>query len=210
MKTRTSKKQLAEQIVRILSGGNITADNELQIKEVALYVNQAFGSIVRNRMFQNRAEGDDFVNGSYIYSFKDVPVTKDTDLDLYYAEMPASTIDLPNDMGIHFVGYMQDQTSPFIRVPNGFLGVSKGLRSAWLEGQAGYYQDGNNLFIVNCKVDEIPCKLLVKLLVAYGNIDDCDELSMPLDIQDEVMAKALQLYGAAKDVKKDVVNDNIA
>lgn len=207
--TRTSKKQLAEQVVRILSGGNITSDNELQIKEVALYVNQAFGSIVRNRMFQNRNSGDDYFNGAYIYSFKDVPVVKDNDLDIYYAEMPASTIDVPNDMGVHFVGYMKDQTNPFIRVPNGFLGVSRGLRASWLEGQAGYYVDGKNIFIVNYKDDEVPCKLLIKLLVAYGDIDDCDELFMPLDIQDEVIAKALQLYGAAGGVKKDVVNDNI-
>ena len=104
----TSKKQLAEQILRLLSAGNYTNDQEIDIRELILHVSQVLASVVRVRYFQNKAEGDDYINGSYIYTFKNVEVKEDKDLNQFYAEIPASTMDLPNDAAIHFVGYMQD------------------------------------------------------------------------------------------------------
>lgn len=206
---RTTKQQLAEQVIRILNGGTPSSDNELDIREVSLYVSQAFASTLRIRYFQNKAEGDDAINGSYIYTFKDIPITEDNDLDLHYSVLPASTIDLPGDLGIYYVGYMQDQNNPFIRVPNGFMGISNGLKSSRLNDRVGYFVEGNSIFYVNYKSSSQPCKVLLKLLVAYGDIDECDEISMPLDIQDEVISKAIQLFRLEKEIPKDISNDNI-
>lgn len=205
----TSKKQLAEQVIRFLSGGNTTNDEELDLRELILYVSQALASIVRIRYYQNKAEGDDYINGLFIYSFKNVLVQKDEDLNQYYAELPASTMDLPNDSAVHFVGYMQDQSKPIRRVPNGFIGISDGLSAGYLEGNSGFYVEGRNIYIVNIKKGEDPCKLLIKLVVAFGDIDEDKEIFMPLDVQDEIIAKAVQLYGVQKQSPKDVLNDNI-
>ena len=187
----TSKKQLAEQILRLLSAGNYTNDQEIDIRELILHVSQVLASVVRVRYFQNKAEGDDYINGSYIYTFKNVEVKEDKDLNQFYAEIPASTMDLPNDAAIHFVGYMQDQSRPIKRVPNGFIGITQGTSKAFLEGNSGFYVEGRNIFLVNIKKGEDPCKLLIKLVVAFGYIPENKEIFMPLDAQNEIIDRVL-------------------
>ena len=70
----TSKYKLAEQALRIISGGTPTNDAQVTMQEVMIGVSQAFGSVVRNNYFEGKAIGEPMVNGNFVYTFEGVSI----------------------------------------------------------------------------------------------------------------------------------------
>ena len=48
----TTKKQLAEQVIRILNSGDVTNDNSIDPRELLLAIEQERDSLVRLRLFE--------------------------------------------------------------------------------------------------------------------------------------------------------------
>lgn len=206
---RSSIDILSEQVLRIVLSGNTNSDKELKKEDVRLYVTQALYSIIRRRFYEYKSEGEEYIDGSYIYAFEDVEVKKSDSLNLYYSDLPASTIDLPNGVGIYSVGYMQDQSSNFIQVPNTFNSLFKGLRSSALSGNIGYYKEGKKIFYTNMPNKET-CKVLIKIVAPLGDLGKCNSFDLPMDMQEEVIARAVQLYVGARQLPDDNENNNIS
>ena len=76
---------------------------------------QCFARLVSLNYFQNKQEGEQTVNGDFVHTFTE-DVLKDSVQDLYYILMPASTIALPRDKGIHQISLTQGQKKSFKRV----------------------------------------------------------------------------------------------
>jgi hypothetical protein len=214
---KIDKYTLAEQVIRILHGGNPSDDSRMDVREVALFVEQAFSSILRRRLFENKEQSNQEVNGSYIYTFKNVEVLEDEDLKLYYSELPATAVDMPNEIGMQYVGYMQDQKNPFIKVSHTFCALFKGSMAGKLQGNVGYYVEGDRVYYINWDQGTETCKVLIKMVVSSlegdGNdafaIDNCNQFYIPIDMQEEIVMKAVQLYKLHKDIKQDITNDNV-
>jgi hypothetical protein len=209
----TTKYKIAEQALRILNGGNPPRQSKVRIQELMVAVNQAFAKAVKLSMFQNFREGEKDVAGAFIYAFDNTPVVFDENKKLYYADLPATYIDLPNEMGIGLVSMMQDQTNDFVRVPNNWLSLSRGLASGQLEGRKGYFAENNRLYLVNvdtitgeCLLDE---GLLVKLTVALDGIDDTTNIGVPPDIQDDIIKSVVQLYSVQEQNAQNPATDNV-
>lgn len=205
----TTKYRMAEQAKRILEGGNSTQDSQLSIRELMLFVSQAFGQVARMRFFENKAEGDDYINGDFIFSFPDIPVTVDQARGEYYAILPSNVITLPRDLGVYHVSLMKDQTRPFVPVANGFNAMFRGLEAGQLEGRSGFYKEQEKIYFVN--VDDIDGveKVLIKLVAPLGSVGDEDVVSVPEDVQLEVVTMAVELYRLQQQVEQDLENDNI-
>ena len=60
---------IAEQAQRILNGGATTSDTEVRLEELVIFVDQAFASFIKTSYFENRNDGENYVNGTFIYSF---------------------------------------------------------------------------------------------------------------------------------------------
>ena len=204
----TKKITLAEQALKVLSGGTPTPDNEITLQELMLFVNQAFASVVKRFYFEGRNEGEIWINGNVIYDFEQ-DVTKDTAKGLYYAEVPETGVTLPYDMEIYQVSPTKDQANTFVPVQNGFVGLYNGLEAGRLEGRIGYFLENGRIYFVNMDALNNAETVLMKLVAPFGSIDDEDDINISLDIQAEIVAAAIAFYRMEQETPQDITNDGI-
>lgn len=205
----TSKYRLAEQAYRILAGGIQNPDKAIEIAELSLYAEQCFASVVKRVFFEGKAEGEVGVNGDFVYSFNNQDILEDTVKDMYYSKIPASTVALPHDIGFFFVGMQKNQKDAFVRVPNQFLSLYNGLAAETLENRQGYYIEANRIYYPNMDDSNKKEKVLMKLIAPLGGLDDEAEINVPLDIQEEIVKKTVEMYAAEQNTPIDNISDNM-
>jgi hypothetical protein len=205
---RVSKEILAEQAKLIIQGGLSNPDTELDLREIILFVEQAFGSVVKTQIFQNRQEGIQDINGQFIYSFV-IPIGMDARQGLPYSVLPANTLNLPYDQGVYDVSFTKDRSTNFKRVPNNFLSLTRGLKIGGLGGNIGFYVEGNRLYYVNLPEDNEIEEIMVKLVSPIQGLDDNESVEIPLEIQEEIVKRTVQMYGLQHGQNFDEVNDNV-
>ena len=205
----TSKYKLAEQALRIILGGHPTPDSGVKIQELMIHVSQAFSNIVRQTFFQGKAEGEPYINGSFIYTFEDQEVKEDKKLKKFFIDMPATTVTLPYDIGIFQISNMRDQPGSFTPVSPGFEAMTAGLLVGELEDSVGYYPEGNRIYFVNMKDTEKSDTVLVKLVAPLGSLGDEDEITVNDDIQQQIVEMTVAIYQREEGVPHDEQNDNV-
>lgn len=205
----TSKKRLSEQARLIIQGGSSTADTEISLAEVSIYVEQCFASLIKMNLFANKQEGEATINGDFVYSFDNVEILNDDTKGLYYCLIPGSTIALPYDLGVHQVSLQKDQSDVFVRVPNGFSGLYSGLESFSMESRNVYYLESDRLIFPSLEPEDRVGGVLLKMIAPLSAIDNDTEINIPLDMQHEIVRKAAEMYVAQQMGPKDTENDNI-
>lgn len=216
----TSKKKIAEQALMIISGGMPTRDSAIHIQEILIAVEQAFATVVKGSWFQNKNEGISELNGTYVYTFKNQLILKDDDLNQWYTDLPASYIDLPHEIGIQTVAFMPiprtntqpvsqgSQDDAIVRVPNGFLSLTRDLEVAGLSGRIGYYVEGTRIYYVNMNTSNYGSKVMIKLNVSLDGIDEDELINIPPEIQKQIVDMVVERYMTEQVAPKDILNDN--
>ena len=205
----TTKIKISEQIIRLLKSGDITNDNDIDIREIILAVEQERDRLVRIRLFESLQMGEMIVAGDVISSFDNVLIKKDSVKDMLYSDLPGNPLSLPNDYGVWQIGYQTNQKDTFIRMPNGAMGLHNGLTSSSLGGREGFFVEGNKVYYNDNVSDCCGHKVLIKMVLNSGSIANDVAFPIPADIQSEVIRNVLQLYGSTLQVPHDDQNDNI-
>lgn len=206
----TTLYKIAEQVQRMISGGQPSSDTAVKIQELIIAVQQSFATVVKATLFQNKAEGEYDINGAFIYSFDDVPVYYDTNKQLYYSDLPSTYVALPNEMGIVQIASMKSQFKSFVRVNPNFLAQSYGLKIAGLLGNKGYWAENNKVYYVNMDKLNANSNVLIKLVVALDSLDPYeDEIGLPPEVQDMIITAVYQKYiNVETVVPEDTINNN--
>lgn len=185
-----TKLRLAEQI-RLLLG------NKPSYQELMLIVNQAFAQVVMSNWWSNRNQGElDTINGNFIYAFDDNDIILDIKKKLYYSVLPSSFLgNIPHEMGIPFVGYMESLDKQFIRLSNGMPALFQGLQSSNFDGYDTFFVENDKVYLPSINTSTA-CdkKLLIKLVVALDGIDEQTNISIPPDIEYAIINLSVQLY----------------
>lgn len=211
----TTRYKLAEQALREINKGNQGPNEDIQVQDLLIAVTQAFGSAVKSSYFINKADGVSEVSGTFIYSFKNQPVILDADLNVYYTELPSSYIDIPNESGIEYVGTMlsgsdvQSQSEPMVRVPNGFVQLSRNLAVENLQTRKGFYVEGNRIVYIRMTPEQAALNVLIKLAVSLEGIDEDTLINIPPDIQDQIITSVVQKYLVVKQLPEAKIGDKL-
>lgn len=206
---------LADQCKRILYSGNSAPKRNITPQELIISVTQQFAYIVKTSYWQNKAEGVNEINGSFIYSFKNVPIKYDEDLCQYYSELPSSYIDLPNEIGIQYVNVMQSdnkkqsQTEPMVRVFNGFSQMSRGLALENLQTRKAFYTEGNNLIYIGMDEEKAKLNALIKLAVSLQGIDEDTVINIAPEIQAHIIDTVVKQYLVEKQIPVDKTDNKM-
>lgn len=184
---KTTKYKLAEQVQRTIVGGNV-GDANVTEQELITLITQAFSAVVKKTYFQGRAEGENWINGNFIYSF-DLEVVSDK------SKLPESSVALPYDMQVYEVGRIGEKAA-FIPVFNGFTGLAAGLDIDDLQDRPGYFVE--NSFIHFHNLDKDTKKVRAKIVAPIGQIDVDDEVDIPSEIQLEIVMMAVQMFQKQK------------
>ena len=205
----TTKKQLAEQIVRILNSGDVTHDNSIDPRELLLAIEQERDRLVRLRLLELLSQGERNIPGDVVSTFDSITIKKDAIKNLLYSSLPGRIMSLPKDMGLLHVSYTKDQYNAFIRMPNGSLSLYNGLVSSMIGGRGGYWLEGDKIYYNNSVDDCCGNTVIIKMIMNSGDVNPNDIFPIPPDMESEVIRSVIQLYSPMKTVPNDEQNDNL-
>ncbi len=113
-----TKKQIAEQAMRILSGGHLKPDRTLDIRELMLSLDQLRDAKVRLSTLNNVKEGEYTIDTDYLSFFSNETVAG-TGEGMRSVTMPANTISTYGGLEIYQIAPVADQEAPFIIIKPG-------------------------------------------------------------------------------------------
>ena len=182
---------IAEQCYTILGKGSV--------QELIQAVKNAYATAVKNSWFEGKKEGIDEINGSFVYTYKDIKPVYDTDVDTYYITIPTSYLELPHEIGINQVSFMKGKNVPFVRLAQGALGLFSGLKSFVMGGNQVFFVEGDRMYFPKMKMTEIEVNgetrgLILVLTLALDEVDVDEKLNISPAIQDEIISLVLQKY----------------
>ena len=195
---------LADQVIRILSGGNVRSSSDYVRKEVKVAVSQVMASVLKLQVIEAK-EGIPF---STIAEYE-VDVTEVDDCNSK-AELPIQPYALPMGMGVWAVFKPGQENCQFVPI---VTGASTLLLNTTHSGMAdllgseviGYEPSGRTLKIKRPKSD-VGDKLTVQLLVSdLTKMGDNDLLPISQDMETVVIQETLKLLGV--NVDHDDTND---
>ena len=215
-----TKRKLAEQSLRIIQGGSIRDDAEIDIREVMMNVEQERDKLVRQDLYESLQAGEAYVNGSFVTSYT-VSVETDNIKDMFFSKIPVTPLSLPKDMGVVQVSFIQDQYKPFIRMSTGQLGLYHGLPSEGAFGRIGFFienslefsqetSQGTKIFYnKGMKKRDCSKEVLIKVVAVSEDIAPDDVFPVAPEMQAVIIRNVVELYSVMRNAVADEQNDNI-
>jgi hypothetical protein len=194
--------QIAEQVTFILSGGDASRDSELDPREIQLLIVQELNALMKIEYWNNiKLDEDHGITGQYIVT-STVSVAYDNVRLEAYVIVPSTYISLGAlDRGIQEIRPLAANASAFIPLANGMHSLSRGTKMNCLEGQIGYYPEGNKAYFTKNPKTEGMNNVLVKLIVSTLT----NFISDPA-IESELVKRVVAILMAQK--PQDKINNN--
>ena len=209
-----TRRQIAERILRILQGGDITVDSDIDIREIMLHVDSERDSIIQKRILESykpankrsvAAPAPHDVLGNYV-SESIITTGFDSSRGQRFITIPQVPIDLPDGAGILYVKDANDLGTTIRR-------ISAGTESLYIDLPSFSASKSNYYVCVNSKIFfgeyNPPSKVLLGLVAMSTSIGDDDMYPLSPGDESAVIKSVLDLYNLMNTVKQDFINDNI-
>lgn len=197
---------MAEQILRILSGGDIPDDFEFQPEDIIMSITQYQGAFLYEALADKSRKNPGAIPPELLTVYRDVAVSYDSGLALYYSSLPSGYMGLPFDKGVFHVSGMQGQMVPWMRIASGSYGLYHGLEAGCVAGKKSYWVEGDRLYYQNVTPDDT--KVLIKMVAKPSDIDPDDELPISTDHMARIVEAVVSLYAKAMAGPHDSANDS--
>jgi hypothetical protein len=204
----TTRKKLAEQVLRIIEGGNVSDDSRIDIREIMVLVDQERDSFIRqlieDRFYTkstttNKAELE--ITGDFVSLETGLSVSSNK------VELPTQPITLPNDMGIIRV---YSSTTEYIRMPYG--GGTSSVNPNPLynstvtkSGKKFWYIQGTDLYLYQDSTGTIN----VSYIAASSSLSDTATYPIPADLESVIVKNLVETFTVMKGANEDYKNNNI-
>lgn len=194
MATRTD--YLAEQLHRLLSGGDPPRDSPWSRTELRLVVEQAVARVGRLSYWENlRVNGDHWVDGLLTVPFNALPLTQDAPNLEWVATLPAPYLSLPGGRGLQRVRFTGRPKEHLVPAPSGMIQGSRVAKAL-----------GSTYEVVGLQIRVSPrCQLNagsaldVRVVTAKGG-------TLPEEMEMAALSEALKLVQARQ--RPDLTNDD--
>lgn len=202
----TTKYRIAEQV--LLGLNKRSHDSNITIPEIMLKVNQGLATLTKREYYlSGQNDGVNMIDGSLVYTFKNIDVEQDSYTLEYYITLPATITSLPYGLGIAQLSPMNNVKYAYRPVALSHNVLYEGLLSQNLESNIGYYTENEKLVLVNVDSTNNPAKLLLKMVLPLDGIDDDAPLNIPMDMQDACINYLITQYAPMP--PKDITNDKV-
>lgn len=177
----TTVYRLAEEILKLLTGGDPPAATDISINEMKISIGQVANSLLKTEYFQvNGATGETIPNGSVLGLYEDIAVESWSGKSR--CTLPIKPLKLPRNMGVFAIypkyrnidaGY--DLDKEFIPLQMGQAGLLKSqLMINDLMGQVGYEVFGNQVIFTKDIKLQYP-QIVVAMRLAIMDISLYDD-----------------------------------
>ena len=186
-----TKKSIAEQALRVIQGGNISDDVDINIREVILFVEQERDALIKQMILGYAGMGEHEITGDFLSSF--TVTSSNNQIVLKY-----SPINLPNNVGIYSIA---NGLEFYLRRPSSNMysnALSKSTRKF-------YEVVGNTYTFFPTVLDST--EFTVKLIVSSKDLGENDNFPIPADLESQIVKSVVQLYGLMRQANEDNIND---
>jgi len=195
----TSIYKIAEQAKYILGAGDM--------QPLIATVIDVYSSAVKKEWYENKADGFAEVDGTFIYTYgmddSLVPIL-DLATDMYYIISPSSYLRLPGEYGVNYVGFIKGQSSPFVRIGSGSVGMWSNLKAFALGGAQVYYTENNRFYFP--KMTNLTNKnIMLKLAIGLDSVDIDEEISIPRSVIDNIVNMVVAKFAPRKPEEEKVI-----
>lgn len=200
--------QLAEQVIRILKGYKPTDDRNIDIREVAIAIDQRRDQSLRQFAYENvQTDGEGWVLSDWLTTYcKDA--TYDDKRKLHRLELSYEVFSMPHNKGVWYIGFADGEEDAFTPLMNGYSSLLRGSKSmqAIEAVNKTYFVEGKNVFIKGLDCDK-SCELLIKQVAVSGSLGDDDYYAVPSGFEFQIISDVLRLYGVQ--VAPDEINNDL-
>ena len=201
-----TKKQIAEQALRILSGGHIKPDRTLDIRELMLNLDQLRDAKMRIDTLNSVKNGEYSVDSDYLSFYSNETVSGTTE-GVRSCVMPASTVSLYGGLEIYQITGVDAIETPYIILKPGEVGMLSGTSALEHEDKVFVWKMGSNLYFKNLDVGVTAVTMM--LAISGKEIAEDADYPVPPDVEDELLKQLVQLFGTAQQIPHDNLEDGI-
>jgi len=209
-----TRKQLAERVLRILQGGDVTKDSDIDIREIMLHIDSERDNLIQEKVIQSyKPASKRAVSSVVAHEILGTYITESTYLTGFdnnrektFATLLQYPIDLPDGAGLLYVHDTEDFDISFSKMPAGMERIYAGLPSLSASNRSYYIQVGNRIYFDE---ESSPEQVTIGLVATSSSLLD-DEV-YPLSPGDEsiIIRSIVDLYNIMAGVEQDNINDNI-
>ena len=204
----TTRTKLAEQIVRILDGGNVSDDSRISKREVMALIDQERDTLVRQLIEDRFYTKSTTTNKAELEITGDF-VTLDTGLSVSSnkVELPSQPITLPNDMGIVRV---YSSSHEYVRMPYGGGTSSTNTNPLYHNtvtstGKKFWYIQGNDLYLYQ----DATATVSVAYIAVSSSLSDTATYPIPADMESIIVKNLVETLNLLKAAEEDYRNNNL-
>lgn len=199
---RATKKQLAEQVMRIVQGGHIKPDNPMDIRELMLYVDQLRDEYIRATTVLDPITGVIAVSPEFLSYYESVAIATDVNKgNIKYSTLPAHPIDLPGNIGIYSISPMTALDNQFIPVKPTSSWLYKNTMAYTNTAITEYYTVADKVFYRN--VPAATTTVLMAIVASSKDILETASFPMSPDGEAHIIRELLKLFGVQQQAPHD-------
>jgi len=175
------KIQFLDILKDMLAGGDCPQElkGKYHPEVLARHVEMGMDYMIANVLYPKASKNENWgALDIYIKTYKDVAILYDEDRDEYYCIMPVQPVSLPSNRGVRVVSPMKDQANRFIYRDNNSNNYYDKLEVNQVIDDVRYYVEKDRLYFSK-HLSPFMKKLLLKLILPFGKLDDSDEINFP-------------------------------
>jgi hypothetical protein len=205
----STKYRIAEQVLRLLNGGEIPVSSKWKFGEVKVAIEQCLNQKLKMEYLNlNIPMGEMIPNGASVATYTNIPVTQYATTRIK-STLPAFPLKLPRGIGVYQIFDPANIDCPFIPLEMGQKGLlsSQALISDLL-GQVGYEWYGNDVIYTKDLTQPSPINITMRLVVLdISQYSDYDILPIPSDMEWEVVQDVYKVF-ATEPIADKLVDPN--
>lgn len=168
----------------------VITEKRVPIQVLVSEVIDALGVVAKKIWFEQIQYDEQSIDGELVNTFTNLQPILDDSRNKYYIILPSRYLMLPHQAGIQWVSLMQDEVS-WVRVQN--WGIYSQLKSAVMGDRQVYEIEGTKMWFPKM-TSETACPILLKLAVAYDNIDPYEPLNIGPNVVNDVVNVVVAPY----------------
>ena len=198
---------IAEQVRRLISGGDPSDDSQLDIRDIGLAAQEVRVAIISEKIEKGLKNSEMSIDGSYLTILESVPILYDEKKDTFYSDIPVQYAALPNGMGIWRVSLMKDKFNNFVRIATGGTSMYARMETLGISTRKAYENKGTRLEYLN--VTEDNKEVLMEVIGMAEDFDEDTQFPMPANILAQVVTGVMQIVAPQVEIPQEKSNDNV-
>jgi len=191
----TTKYRLAEQVLRLLNGGEIPVATKVLIPEAILAIEQCVNKMLKMEYLNaNVPFGELIPNGASVATYENIEVVQYGSRSK--STLPAMPLKLPRGIGVYQIFDPANMDCPFIPLEMGQQGLlsSQPMINEIL-GQVGYEWYGMDVIYTTDLTQPTPIEVTMRLIVLdVSQYTDHDILPVPADMEYDIIQEVYKLF----------------